>query len=38
MQRQRTLCGHRLAKDRTQAIQFSRFLANPAVTTQEISR
>jgi hypothetical protein len=36
MQRQRTLCVHRLAKDRNQAIQFGRFLANPAVTTQEM--
>ena len=36
MQRQRTLCVHRLAKDRNQAIQFGRFLSNPAVTTQEM--
>jgi len=36
MQRQRTLCVHRLAKDRNQAIQFGRFLANPAVTAQEM--
>ena len=36
MERQRTLCVHRLAKDRNQAIQFGRFLANPAVTTQEM--
>ena len=36
MQRQRTLCVHRLAKDRNQAIQFGRFLDNPAVTTQEM--
>ena len=36
MQRQRTLCVHRLARDRNQAIQFGRFLANPAVTTLEI--
>jgi hypothetical protein len=32
MQRKRTLCVHRLAKDRNQAIQFGRFLINPAVT------
>ena len=36
MQRKRTLCVHRLAKDRNQAIQFGRFLANPAVTTDEM--
>ena len=36
MQRHRTLCVHRLAKDRNQAIQFGRFLANPAVTAQEM--
>jgi hypothetical protein len=36
MQRQRTLCVHRLAKDRNQAIQFGRFLDNPAVTTHEM--
>jgi len=36
MQRKRTLCVHRLAKDRNQAIQFGRFLDNPAVTTQEM--
>jgi hypothetical protein len=36
MQRQRTLCVHRLAKDRNQAIQFGRFLANPKVTTREM--
>src|ERR1700677_4456659 len=36
MQRHRTLCLHRLAKDRNQAIQFGRFLANPAVTAQEM--
>ena len=36
MQRHRTLCVHRLAKDRNQAIQFGRFLANPAVTSQEM--
>ena len=36
MQQQRTLCVHRLAKDRNQAIQFGRFLANPAVTTLEM--
>jgi Transposase DDE domain len=36
MERRRTLCVHRLAKDRNQAIQFGRFLANPAVTLQEM--
>jgi Transposase DDE domain len=36
MQCQRTMCVHRLAKDRNQAIQFGRFLANPAVTAQEM--
>jgi hypothetical protein len=36
MQRKRTLCVHRLAKDRNQAIQFGRFLANRAVTTHEM--
>ncbi len=36
MQQQRTLCVHRLAKDRNQAIRFGRFLANPAVTTLEM--
>ncbi len=36
MQRQRTLCVHRLAKDRNQAMQFVRFLGNPAVSTPEM--
>src|SRR5271165_5818786 len=36
MQRKRTLCVHRLAKDRNQALQFGRFLANPKVTAQEM--
>ena len=36
MQRKRTFCVHRLAKDRNQAIQFGRFLANPAVTSNEM--
>jgi Transposase DDE domain len=36
MQRKRTMCVHRLAKDRNQAIQFGRFLANRAVTTHEM--
>ncbi|MGH7210276.1 MAG: IS4 family transposase [Acetobacteraceae bacterium] len=36
MQRQRTLCVHRLAKDRNQAMQFVRFLDNPAVSTPEM--
>lgn len=36
MQRKRTFCLHRLAKDRNQTIQFGRFLANPAVTAREM--
>jgi len=36
MQRKRTLCVHRLAEDRNQALQFGRFLANPAVTVHEM--
>jgi hypothetical protein len=36
MERHRTLCVHRLAKDRNQAIQFGRFLDNPAVSTHEM--
>ena len=36
MQQHRTLCVHRLAKDRNQAIQFGRFLANSAVTVHEM--
>ena len=36
MQRKRALCVHRLAKDRNQAIQLGRFLANRAVTTHEM--
>jgi hypothetical protein len=36
MQRKRTLCLHRLAKDRNQARQFSQFLANAAVSSHEI--
>jgi hypothetical protein len=36
VQSKRTLCVHRLARDRNQAIQFGRFLANPAVTTHEM--
>jgi hypothetical protein len=36
MQRKRTLCLHRLAKDRKQARQFSQFLANPAVSSHEM--
>lgn len=36
MQQRRTLCLHRLARDRNQALQFGRFLANPKVTTQEM--
>ena len=36
MQRKRTLCVHRLAKDRNQAVQFGRFLANRAVSVAEM--
>jgi hypothetical protein len=36
MQSKRTMCLHRLAKDRNQTVQFGRFLANPAVTAQEM--
>lgn len=36
MQRKRTLCVHRLAKDRNQTVQFGRFLTNPAVTSHEM--
>ena len=36
MQSKRTMCMHRLARDRTQAVRFDRFLANPAVTAQEM--
>jgi hypothetical protein len=36
MQRHRTLCVHRLARDRNQAIQFGRFLDNPTVSTHEM--
>ena len=36
MQQHRTLCVHRLARDRNQAIQFGRFLANRAVTVHEM--
>lgn len=36
MQQRRTLCVHRLAKHRNQALQFGRFLANPKVTRQEM--
>lgn len=36
MLHKRTLCVHRLAEDRNQALQFGRFLANPAVTVQEM--
>ena len=32
----RTLCIHRLAKDRNQTIRFNNFLANPAVSTHEM--
>ncbi len=36
MQRKRTLCVHRLAENRNQALQFGSFLANPAVTAHEM--
>lgn len=36
VQKKRTLCVHRLAKDRNQAIQFNRFLVNRTVTTHEM--
>jgi len=36
MQNKRTLCEHRLGKDRNQAIQFGRFLDNSAVAVQEM--
>jgi hypothetical protein len=36
MQRKRSFCVHRLGKSRNQAIQFGRFLANPAVSLGEM--
>jgi hypothetical protein len=36
MRQHRTVCVQRLAKDRSQLIQFSRFLGNPAVSVQEM--
>jgi hypothetical protein len=36
MQSKRTFCMHRLARSRSQTVQFGRFLANPAVTTGEM--
>jgi hypothetical protein len=36
MQRKRSFCVHRLGKTRNQAIQFGRFLANPAVSLVEM--
>lgn len=36
MQRQRTACVHRLAKDRNEALRFGRFLENSAVSTHEM--
>jgi len=36
VQTKRTLCLHRLAEDRNQAIRFSSFLANPAVSSHEM--
>ncbi|MSP00373.1 MAG: hypothetical protein EXR07_04875 [Acetobacteraceae bacterium] len=36
VQSKRTLCLHRLAEDRNQAIRFGNFLANPAVSSHEL--
>jgi len=36
VQCKQTLCIHRLAESRNQAIQFNNFLANPAVSSQEM--
>src|SRR5436309_1359930 len=36
VQSKRTVCVHRLARDRNQAIQFGRFLANRRVSTHEM--
>jgi hypothetical protein len=36
MRSERTLCLRQLAKDRNQFVQFGRFVANPAVTAQEM--
>ena len=36
MQQTPTMCLHRLAKDRNQAVQFGRFLANDAVSADEM--
>jgi hypothetical protein len=36
VQSKRTMCLHRLAEHRNQTVQFGRFLANPAVTAQEM--
>ena len=36
MRSERTLCLLQLAKDRNQFVQLGRFVANPAVTTQEM--
>ena len=36
VERKRTLCIHRLAESRNQAIQFNNFLSNPAVSTHEM--
>ena len=36
VQTKRTLCLHRLAEDRNQAIRFGGFLANPAVSSHEM--
>jgi hypothetical protein len=36
VQSKRTLCIHRLAEDRNQALRFNNFLANPAVSTHEM--
>jgi hypothetical protein len=36
VQSKRTICIHRLAEDRNQALRFNNFLANPAVSTHEM--
>jgi hypothetical protein len=36
VQSKRTLCLHRLAEDRNQAVRFGNFLANPAVSSHEM--
>jgi hypothetical protein len=36
VQQHRTICLHRMAKDRDEYLRFDRFLANPAVSTHEM--